>query len=212
MAKPVQARPNTLTERGGESKSPFGIGGSQRGYHTIMPLKRKASTGKLFITIDIETVTCNGVQMPMAVSCSSELEQNLFLLEVNPDALNLEKELGYSERNLWERVFSYLFYLSQFQKSKEITIFAHNLGGFDGIFLYKAALNQFRSEEVSTLIDPNNKFVSITVNPGTAKNKLVFKDSYRILPVSLSELALIFGVPGKYGPYKPEYNTLDFLR
>lgn len=36
-------------------------------------------------------------------------------------------------------------------------IFLQNLGAFDGFFLYKALSNKFKAEEVTCLIDSENK-------------------------------------------------------
>ena len=54
-------------------------------------------------------------------------------------------------------------------------IFVHNLGNFDGFFIYKGLSNRFKPEEVSCLIDSQNRFIQITLE---IKNlKIVFKDS-----------------------------------
>ena len=45
--------------------------------------------------------------------------------------------------------------------NKEV-IFVHNLGSFDGFFIYKALSNRFKPEEVTCLIDNHNKFIQIT--------------------------------------------------
>ena len=98
------------------------------------------------------------------------------LLPTNPDA---------AVKDLWARFFKYLNNFSYYIK----TIFAHNLGGFDGYFLYKGLLN-YDPTKVETIIDQHNKFIIIKYN------NIVFKDSYRIFPVSLNELCRIFDIKG----------------
>jgi hypothetical protein len=65
------------------------------------------------------------------------------------------------------------------------------------VFIYKALSNRFkppplRGGEVSCLIDSHNKFISITLNIN--KLKIIWKDSYRIFPVSLNDLSYIYQV------------------
>jgi hypothetical protein len=43
------------------------------------------------------------------------------------------------------------------------------------------------------------------------KNSIVWKDSYRIFPVSLNELCKVFNVEGKLSTYKLDYNNLDLF-
>jgi hypothetical protein len=87
----------------------------------------------------------------------------------------------------------------------------HNLGSFDGLFIYKALSKYFSKtpDKVSTIIDDKNKFIQITLNCGD--NKIVWKDSYRIFPVSLEELCKVFKVSGKTSKYDPRFNTIDLV-
>ena len=90
-------------------------------------------------------------------------------------------------------------------------IFVHNLGSFDGFFIYKALSNRFKPEEVSCLIDNHNKFIQITLELEIQKIKIVFKDSYGIFPVSLKDLCNIFSLRGKTSIYKPEYHNITLF-
>ena len=56
---------------------------------------------------------------------------------------------------------------------------------------------------VDTIIDGSNKFITISYNG------IVFKDSYRVFPVSLQELCGIFNVTGKSNVYKEEYSNIQ---
>ena len=86
-------------------------------------------------------------------------------------------------------------------------IFVHNLGGFDGYFIYKHLCEYANPHFVSTIIDDHNRFIQIvwTGTYGYHLNhlkalgnfKITFKDSFRIFPISLSELCQQFDVKGK---------------
>jgi hypothetical protein len=90
------------------------------------------------------------------------------------------------------------------------TIFVHNLGNFDGYFLYRALLIHFTPSYVSCLIDNNNVFISITLKVSD-KFSITFKDSLRVFPVSLEELCKVFLVPGKISKYNPLFNSLELF-
>jgi DNA polymerase type B, organellar and viral len=106
--------------------------------------------------------------------------------------------------DLWDKFFDFM--LSNCNKD---TIFVHNLGGFYGFFIYKALSNRFKPEEVSCLIDSHNKFIQITLE--IDKLKIVFKDSYRIFPVSLNDLCNILGLPGKSSSYNPKFHKITLF-
>ena len=92
------------------------------------------------------------------------------------------------------------------------TVFVHNLGSFDGFFLYKALCNNYfnHPDSISTIIDDKNKFiqVSLQINP---KQTMVWKDSYRIFPVSLKELCKVFKVDGKFSDYNSLFNNFNLF-
>ena len=115
------------------------------------------------------------------------------------------------------------------------TIFVHNLGRFDGIFIHRALVDLYGSK-VDCAIDDSNAYVSITYkgqhldlsikeNADKAKtwtqkeyqenNYLIeFKDSCRfaLRPVSLNQLCSVFGVKGKLdGGYNEEWNDYNIL-
>ena len=43
------------------------------------------------------------------------------------------------------------------------------------------------------------------------KLKIIFKDSYRIFPVSLNDLCDILSLPGKTNSYNPEYHKIGLF-
>jgi hypothetical protein len=94
-------------------------------------------------------------------------------------------------------------------------IFLHNLGDFDGYFIFKALANYFPPENVNTIVDDYNSFIQIELN---YKGKIFkFKDSLRIFPVPLNELCKVFNVEGKLFNYEPQFqnpqifNQVDIL-
>ena len=109
--------------------------------------------------------------------------------------------------DLWLKFFNYL------ENSNNINfkyIFVHNLGSFDGIFLYKALSNFYKPSQLETIIDDKNKFIIITLK--LSNYKIIFKDSYRIFPISLNELCKVFTVEGKISTYNTNYNNLNIFK
>jgi len=60
-------------------------------------------------------------------------------------------------KNLWLDVFDFI----QINHYNFKTIFTHNLGSFDGYYIYKALSNIVDPTQVSTIIDPENDFIRI---------------------------------------------------
>jgi hypothetical protein len=84
----------------------------------------------------------------------------------------------------------------------------HNLGGFDGYFIYKY-LAQHYSNELTVILDKANKFIIIQLQLDDIT--ITFKDSIRIFPTSLSELCTIFNVEGKLSVYDQSFNHINIL-
>jgi hypothetical protein len=121
---------------------------------------------------------------------------------------------------LWKEYFDYIKqYNSNASMDSEMegrpktpiieTIFFHNLGAFDGYFLYKALLSYENPKDISTIIDDSNKFITVKIN--TIDYSLTFKDSLRIFPMSLANLCKTFGVDGKLCKYNEAFNKLDLF-
>lgn len=111
-------------------------------------------------------------------------------------------------------------------------IFAHNLGGFDGIFIHKQLVELY-GNKTECLIDDSNKYIAITYNgqvidtslpenQDKIKNwsqiehkqnsyKIEFKDSCRLFPVTLDQLCEVFGVKGKISKYNTEFNNINLF-
>jgi hypothetical protein len=108
--------------------------------------------------------------------------------------------------NLFGSFFHYL--VSILPKNKNNIILLHNLGGFDGYFIYKYLLSNY-SDQLSTLIDTSNKIIIIQVKIEDVT--IVFKDSLRIFPTSLNGLCEVFDVKGKLSVYDPTFNHINIL-
>ena len=87
----------------------------------------------------------------------------------------------------------------------------HNLGNFDGVFIYKAISNRYKPTDVKTLIDHDNKFITISLKLNSDLN-ITWLDSYRIFPVSLNDLCGTFNVKGKVQKYDPLFNNLKLFK
>ena len=159
----------------------------------INPLSRRSVKPSEFATMDIETITFNGHQLPCLISIKLTSQVKVFR------AKKLDVESVFF---MWVEFFDYL---EEKSNSKTVTIFSHNLGGFDGIFLSKFVNSYFDIEQVETVVDAYRKHLSfrITVNGKT----FLFLDSLRIFPVSLQSLCSVFGVEGKVAPYNPKWNS-----
>ena len=176
----------------------------------ISPTTKKDLRKKLFYTMDIETISINaGVQIPVMLTLAGRnIENGKYfladhqLMQHNPDA---------AVAKLWGEFYEYLANISH--ECGSFTIYIHNLGGFDGIFIYKYLASV--SNDVDAIIDSSNKFItisgSILTNGIHGKVNLEFKDSYRVFPVSLQDLCGIFNTQGKTNAYKDEYNKITLF-
>lgn len=71
-------------------------------------------------------------------------------------------------------------------KSKEVVLYAHNAGNFDTYILIKGILKNKNITDIQILKDPNNSMFFLSMK---YKDKTItVKDSYRIMPSSLSSL------------------------
>ena len=215
-----------------------------RKFHTqidrnkIGELKPLAKCGKkglgILCALDVETISINNVQIPIAISFAYRFKNRLnsFVMMIDYNLLLENKELAI--QNLWNDLFDKL---KSLQISNELFIYSHNLGGFDGYFLlpalYKYVGDRYKS--VNPLIDDHNKFISINyyyteqkylnlseeemVDKGlTDENRYdkstynwKFVDSYRLFPISLNNFCKNFNVEGKLSNYNPDWNSIDLF-
>jgi DNA polymerase type B, organellar and viral len=167
----------------------------------ITPIKVDKETNN-FATMDIETMNVNGTQIPVAISTCNGFKKSSSKLFVIDHVL-LKSDPTLAVNNLWKEYFDYII------NKGDVLIFAHNLGNFDGYYLYRGLLNHFDPIIVQCLIDDNKTFISITLNINNMK--IVWKDSIRIFPMSLDKLCKLFNIEGKLTKYDPRFNELSLF-
>ena len=166
---------------------------------TITPIKVDSSISK-FATMDIETMNVNGNQIPVVITTCNSKTSKIFVI----DYVLLNSNLELALKGLWKQYFDYIL------KCKDPIIFTHNLGNFDGYFLYKGLMSCYNPEHISSIIDERNTFISISCN--SFGELIEWKDSLRIFPkLSLDKLCKLFGVEGKLTPYNPNFNNLELF-
>ncbi len=104
-------------------------------------------------------------------------------------------------------MFKQLFKYIELNLHPKTTIFVHNLGSFDGYFIFKYASNIYNIKSVKSIIDNQNKFILIEVK------KIKFVDSHRIFAISLNALCDVFNHgEGKTSAYNSEFNSLNMFK
>ena len=161
--------------------------------------------GSNFMNLDIETMSNSlNVQFPVAISIAGRNFNKLFIIKPELGKVKYELLINGSDK-LWLEFFNYLNTLPS-----NTSFFVHNLGSFDGLFLYKAISLQFKPDQVKTIIDHHNKFITISLNLENG-NTITWLDSYRIFPVSLKDLCKTFKVEGKSQNYNQSFSSLDLF-
>jgi DNA polymerase type B, organellar and viral len=159
-------------------------------------------------TIDLETIELNNNQIPISISFSYILNNELFTIFelINSDLLLINPNKAV--KLLWLNFMSKLNDL----KLEKCVIFSHNLGSFDGYFIFKGLLElpEIDINKVNSIIDDLHRFISIEII--WKDSKFIFKDSLRVFPVSLQELCSLFKVEGKLHHYNPLFNKISLFK
>jgi hypothetical protein len=139
-----------------------------------------------FLTMDIETITKNNKLKPYLIT--------------SYDGINFITSYGQDENALFRVFFDQLLSKTKIGVTK---IYAHNLSGFDGIFMMKHLLNYGKVEPLLF----NGKLITIKVKInilGHIGKTIIFKDSMLLLPLSLRKLCKAFSieVPKGHFPFK----------
>jgi hypothetical protein len=139
-----------------------------------------------FVTLDIETIDVNNKKVPYLITAFN--------------GTDYVTSFGEDQSELFSSFINGLF---NFIRSKTLLVYAHNLSGFDGIFLLKHLLSYGKVEPLLH----NGKLISIKLNILTGKYKgstIIFKDSMLLLPLSLRLLCSAFSIslPKGYFPFK----------
>lgn len=183
---------------------------NMRSYHSnsIKPIKATIPVLPndfifIFSAMDIETVRFNDKQVPIAISIVSEEDKQLFILR-KPDTLDIVS-VNKAVEELWSDFFAYVLNNNHLFK----TIFLHNLGSFDGYFIYKTLSILFEPNHISTIIDHLNKFIKIKLK--LDHKEIIYLDSLRIFSVSLEDVCKNFNVKGKISKYNQDFNHFDLF-
>jgi hypothetical protein len=147
-------------------------------------LKVDPKVANNFVTMDIETVTINNKVTPYLISAYNGKNFINSYGEYTAGVIN--------QSQLFISFFLDLLTLFN-KKSNTLTVYAHNLSGFDGVFLLR---HLFKHGKVEPLIF-NGKLMSIKLKLNTVGyvgKTIIFKDSYLLLPLSLRKLCVAFNV------------------
>lgn len=175
----------------------------------ILPLKPKKLQDTAIAVIDIETVTFDGRLYPIAIGLYYKKynKENIKLMYIKETTSlpTAEILLENSNNMIMEMVEYYRTHC------KNYTIFAHNLGKFDGILLLKPIykllreLNNTKDIGLSILVAKDNSIITIK------HDNIKLLDSYRIFPFSLKNMASFFNVPTQKGDFDHESLNINNL-
>ena len=109
-----------------------------------------------FSTLDLETMDYKGVQIPVAISISSIRSNgriiNDFFIIKGEDNIELEVD------NMFNEFFGFL---STRKDLSYKTIFVHNLGSFDGVFIFTQLAKLLKPLTPGIMLDNSNKYIKI---------------------------------------------------
>lgn len=161
----------------------------------ITPLISKNTLKSKIAVFDIETISLDQLY-PYAIG--------LYYFKNNKPII----KIFYIDVNLPLNVASFKIITEFCNYIKEnlngYTIFAHNFGGFDGVFLLTKLYNIFGDYKI--IMDKFSKIISISI----PKYRLNFRDSYRLLPLSLAQLCNVFDTKQKL-EFDHNSVTLDLI-
>jgi len=151
-------------------------------YKAITALNPKDICKTQIGVIDIETVVINGKLYPYAVGIAYLKDGNKVVktFYINLSIRNGDQSTEYRSNEIFKLVCAFI-------KSNltGYTLYAHNIGKFDGYFIIKPFLTYFGPYRL--LVDKAHAIISMNL-PGD----IIIKDSYRILPESLKTLGILF--------------------
>jgi DNA polymerase type B, organellar and viral len=204
----------------GGKKASNSIHQSRRSFHTscvnltnkdlnfIKPLKTAKNINRSMIAaVDLETIELNNNQIPISISFSYILKGKLFTIFeiIDPNLLLINQDDAL--KSLW---LNFMNKINDLNLHK-VVVFTHNLGSFDGYFIFKGLLElpDVNIDKVNSIIDDLHRFISIDII--WKDTSLIFKDSIRIFPISLQELCETFKVEGKLQKYNPAFNKISLF-
>jgi len=126
---------------------------------------------------DIETLVINNKQVPIAIGLYTGFDMKTMIINFETENMEIESE---------RMMMNWIKTLVDSNTSKS-TIYFHNLGNFDGLFLLKT-LAKMENYETDFLIRENIIYEIIIKE----RSKIIkIRDSYLLIPLSLEESALL---------------------
>lgn len=178
----------------------------------IYPLKRGGELVKAVIcTLDIETIEWNNVQIPICITFAYNKLQGIKTVIVMIDHKLLLVDENKAIKKMWLNFYQML---KDESIGSFLVIYTHNLGAFDGYFIYPSLhMIANNHNDVGVLTDDRNKFILISYSFYIENNKIKwqFLDSNRLFPGSLNDLCKNYGIEGKTTEYKPEWNNIKLF-
>lgn len=178
----------------------------------ITPIENKLDDAiENLSAMDIETILINDVHHPISISISWNCKVDGYktkLFIVDNELFLIDKDKAIQE--LFKNFFNFI--VDNYGKFKYI--FVHNLGSYDGYFIYKQLSNFYESDKVDCIIDDKNKFIRIELKIKLDKwtnFTITWKDSYRIFPVKLDDLCKSLGIEGKISNYNMKFNNIKLF-
>ena len=162
----------------------------------------KKTTSKLLIS-ELEHKTLNNfIVMDIETVKNKDNQLNPIILSVfEGEKLKSYYAKDYKDLN---EMFKICFEALMLRKYKGYSVYLHNFANFDAIFILKILINL---GTINPIIH-NGKIISIEFLYGPNKEyKLIFKDSYHILPASLKKLAKSFNT----NQYQKDIFPFDFV-
>ena len=136
--------------------------------------------------MDIETINDNGNLIPYLICGYNGVKYITSYAHAEPVLVQQELFSSFMDQLL----------SSSFSTSKLLIVYAHNLTGFDGIFLMKHLLSFGKVEPL--LFNGKLKSIKLIIPGGRT---VIFKDSYLLLPLSLRKLCMAFNVTTSKGHF-----------
>ena len=117
----------------------------------------------------------NKTQLPVLISLSYytnplDSTNKIFMID-----LNYNNDIHKCVDQLFKDFYVYL--CDHISNDSLNTIVVHNLGSFDGLFIYKYLSKIIEPENITTLIDHHNKFITITAKVGSSGIKVKWIDT-----------------------------------
>jgi hypothetical protein len=167
---------------------------------TSVPLDRTLTASEAFMTFDLETVSVGdtGDLVPYLISAYNGKD----FITSYAEGLTLEDTKALFKDFLSKLLSSNFISPISGPRGSKAVIYAHNLSGFDGVFLVRHLIGLGKVEPLLF----NSKLMAIKLKlhkPVGPIKSIVFKDSYLMLPNSLNSLCSAFNIaePKTHFPY-----------